>query len=336
MTAVLPRREAAAAPGEREDAQGRREKVGETRSLGAMERETMRDRFAAVATELVDADDSVAVVLADISADAFEPMARRHPDRVVNVGIREQLLVSVGGGFGLTGMRPIVHTYAPFLIERAFEQIKLDLGHQDVGAVLVSIGASYDRASSGRTHQAPGDVALIGTLPSWTVHVPGHPEEADVLLRDAVAGDGRVYLRLSERSNAASHLGRAGRAVPIRSGRRGAVIAVGPMLDPVLTATADLDVTVAYVATVRPLDASAVRTAVGAEQSVVLVEPYLTGTSTHAVTDALRDVPHRLLALGVRDAELHRYGTAADHDRAHGLDPAGLRRDIVRFLDRTP
>ncbi|HYJ69017.1 MAG TPA: transketolase C-terminal domain-containing protein [Nocardioidaceae bacterium] len=314
--------------------------MGKTRNLGARGEppvlETMRDRFAAVTTELIDADDSVAVVLADISVDAFESVGRRHPDRVVNVGIREQLLVSVGGGLALTGMRPILHTYAPFLVERAFEQVKLDLGHQDVGAVLVSIGASYDRAQSGRTHQAPGDVALIGTLPNWTVHVPGHPDEADLLLRDAVAGSGRVYVRLSDRANAAAHLGRAGRAVTLRKGRRGTVVAVGPMLDPVLAATEDLDVAVVYAATVRPLDAHTVRAAVGAEPSVVLVEPYLTGTSSHAVTDALRDVPHRLLALGVRDAELHRYGTAADHDRAHGLDPAGLRRDIVRFLELAP
>ena len=53
------------------------------------------------------------------------------------------------------------------------------------------------------------------------------------------------------------------------------------------------------------------------------------------VSDALRDVPHRLLALGVRDAELHQYGTVVDHDRAHGLDPVGLRRDIGEFVSST-
>ncbi|HEU0286130.1 MAG TPA: transketolase [Nocardioidaceae bacterium] len=294
--------------------------------------ETMRERFGSVTTELLDRDDSVALVLADISVDQFAPLAKRHPDRVINVGIREQLLVSVGGGLALTGLRPIVHTYAPFLVERGFEQVKLDLGHQDIGAVLVSIGASYDRTESGRTHQAPGDVALIGTLPQWTVHVPGHPDETETLLRSAVAHAGRVYVRLSERVNGQAHVSRPGRMVRIRSGRRGTVVAVGPMLDPVLDATRNLDVTVAYAATVRPFDTRGLRSVL-AEPNVALVEPYLAGTSSAVVSDALQDTPHRLLALGVRDAELHRYGSPADHDRAHGLDPAGLRRDITRFLE---
>jgi hypothetical protein len=57
--------------------------------------ETMRERFARVATDLLDTDPRVAVVLADITADAFEPARQRHPDRGVNLGIREQLLISV-------------------------------------------------------------------------------------------------------------------------------------------------------------------------------------------------------------------------------------------------
>lgn len=103
-------------------------------------------------------------------------------------------------GLALAGMRPVVHTFASFLAERAYEQIKLDLTHQGVGAVLVSAGASYDMAQAGRTHQAPADVALIDTLPGWTVHVPGHPDEAHRLLLDSLPGDAGAYLRLSEAS----------------------------------------------------------------------------------------------------------------------------------------
>ncbi len=68
----------------------------------------MRTVFAAEASELLEEDPLTAVVLAEISADLFGKAAARHPDRVLNVGIREQLMVSVGGGLALAGMRPIV------------------------------------------------------------------------------------------------------------------------------------------------------------------------------------------------------------------------------------
>lgn len=296
---------------------------------------TMREEFARVAADLLDSDPRVAVVLADIGADAFEAPARRHPDRVVNVGIREQLLVSVGAGLALAGLRPIVHTFGPFLVERPFEQVKLDLGHQGVGAVLVGYGASYDMADEGRTHQSPADVSLLDALPGWTVHVPGHPAEVEPLLRAAVAGDGRVYLRLSAQANADPHLPDGGGLRVLRRGARGVVVAVGPMLDRVLEATAGLDVGVAYAATVRPFDGAGLRElALAADRpDVVLAEPYLAGTSAYLVDAALDDVPHRVRALGVsREAETRVYGTPADHDALHGLDVPGLAASIRSFL----
>jgi transketolase len=206
----------------------------------------------------------------------------------VNLGIREQLLVSVAGGMALTGIRPIAHTFAPFLVERPFEQVKLDLGHQDVGAVLVSYGGSYDMSAAGRTHQSPADIALMDSLPGWTIHVPGHPAEA-----------------------------------------------VGPVLDQVLAATDTMDVAVAYTSTVRPLDGAGLRSAVLAAQrsDVVLVEPYLAGTSAHLVNAALEDLPHRVRSLGVsREFEVRMYGSPTDHDRVHGLDPAGIAAAVRSFL----
>lgn len=293
---------------------------------------TMRDRFTAVTSRLLDDDPRLALVLADISADRFTAAAAAHPDRVLNVGIREQLMVSVAGGLALAGLRPVVHTFASFLVDRAFEQIKLDLNHQDVGAVLVSAMGSYDWPQGGRTHQSPGDVALLDTLPDWTVHVPGHPDEAEALLRHAVPGDGRVYLRLSEQSNATARPVAPGRLLRVRQGRAGVVVAVGPLLDAVLQAVEGLDVTVLYAATVRPFDGAALRAAVGGTAQVVLVEPYLAGTSVPFAAQALEDLPHRLLGLGVGRAEVRRYGTVDDHQAAHGLDPRSLRERIAAFL----
>ena len=295
--------------------------------------DTMRDRFLDVTTRLLDEDPRLAVVLADVSAAGFEPAAERHPDRVINVGIREQLLIGTAGGLALTGLRPIAHTFASFLVERPFEQIKLDLVHQGVGAVLVSAAGSYDWPAGGRTHMSPGDVALLDTLPDWTVHVPGHPDEAETLLRHAVAdGDRNVYVRLSEHRNAAARVIAPGRFHTVREGRGGVVLAVGPMLDAVLAATETLDVTVLYAATVRPFDAAGLRVALGDRTDVVIVEPYLAGTSANAAHEALAAVPHRVLGLGVPRAEHRHYGSVGEHLAAYGLDARSLHERIAAFL----
>jgi transketolase len=296
--------------------------------------DTMRQRFYQVTGALLDRDPRLAVVLAEIGTDGFEAARRRHPDRVINLGIREQLLISVAGGLALAGLRPVAHTFAPFLVERPFEQVKLDLGHQEADAVLVSAGGSYDEPAYGLTHLAPGDVALLDTLPGWTVHVPGHPDEAEQLLRTAIAGSGKVYLRLSLQANGRALAGPGAGFTVLRRGSRsssGTVIAVGPVADDVLAAAAGLDVTVLYAATIRPFDGAGLRAALGAP-AVVLVEPYLAGTSAGAVTEALSDIPHRVLGLGVARAELRKFGTMAEHVAAQGLDPAGLRPRIAGFL----
>ncbi len=293
----------------------------------------MRTVFAATASSLLDEDPLAAVVLAEISADLFAKAAARHPERVLNVGIREQLMVSVGGGLALAGLRPIVHTYAPFLVERAFEQVKLDLAHQGARAVLVSIGASYDAARGGRTHQAPEDVALIDTVPGFSVVVPGHPDEVPDVLRTAVGAldSGSTYVRLSSEANRSALPVRPGLQV-VRPGREAVVVAVGPMLSVVLDAVGDLDVTVAYTTSVRPFDGEGLRGLL-ASSSVVLVEPYLAGTSAYAVSSALAGRAHRLLSLGVGRTELRRYGTPSYHAALHGLDATGIRRSVTDFLD---
>ncbi len=289
---------------------------------------TMRARFYELLADALDNDPRVAAVLADIGAGVLP----RH-ERIFNLGIREQLMIGVAAGLALEGYRPVAHSYAPFLVERPYEQIKLDLAHQGLGAVLVSTGASYDAAHEGRTHQAPADVALLAALPGWTIHVPGHNDELENAFRAALRGNDRVYIRMSDETNDEPVTGDG--LVVLRRGRGPFIVAVGPALDPVLAAAADLDATVAYLSTVRPFDATGLRGALEGTD-VVLVEPYLAGTSSAAVADALTDRPFRLLALGVRDVELRRYGTGAEHRAVHGLDAAGIRRSLETRLPPLP
>ena len=199
--------------------------------------------------------------------------------------------------------------------------------------MLVSIGASYDAARGGRTHQAPEDVALMDTVPGFAVIVPGHPDEVPDLLRSAVGAlsSGSTYLRLSSEANRSALPVRAGLQA-VRSGREAVVVAVGPMLSPVLDAVGDLDVTVAYTTSVRPFDGEGLRELLSSGSSVVLVEPYLAGTSAFAVSSALAGRGHRLLSLGVGRGEVRRYGTPSYHAALHGLDATGIRRSVTDFL----
>lgn len=301
----------------------------------AVSAETMRERFYRVTSELLDADERVAVVLADIGVSQFRDLGvfERHPQRAINVGIREQLMVSTAAGMALAGMRPIAHSYTPFLVERAFEQLKLDFSHQDLSGVMVSVGASYDWAQGGRTHQSPGDVAAIAMLPGWTIMVPGTADELEMALRRAVSEDERAYIRLAEQTNAASVPGATEGIVEVERGSEGSptVLAVGPMLDRVREAVAGHDVSLLYTARPRPFDATSFAALTPGSEAVV-VEPYLEGTSVAELVAATSDRAMRVLAIGVPHEEHRRYGTTEEHDRAFGLDAGGLRRRVGAFL----
>ncbi|WP_188037458.1 transketolase family protein [Actinotalea sp. JY-7885] len=287
----------------------------------------MRARFTATMADLLARDPRTALVLADIGPVDLG-RGTHAAERVINVGIREQALIGVAAGLATAGLRPFVHSYAPFLVERPYEQIKLDLSHQDLGAVLVSIGASYDAASEGRTHQCPADVALLAALPGWRVHVPGHPDEVEALLRAAARADDRQYVRLSSASNPEAYPA-DGTIRVVREGRGAAVLAVGPALGATLRAAEGLDVAVAYTATPSPLDAPGLAALVADRGRLVVVEPYLEGTAAPEVLAALGGRPIALDLVGVGRTEVRRYGSPEDHARHHGLDARGIRQRLV-------
>ena len=297
--------------------------------------EAMRDRFTQVTGDLLATDDRTVVVLAVIGHSLFADadLVDRYPERIIDVGIREQAQIGVAAGLSLEGFRPIVSGYAPFLVERPYEQIKLDLTHQGANAILVSVGASWDSAGAGRTHLAPEDVALMATLPGWSIHAPGHPDELEMLLKFEHGLGSSAYIRTSDESNSKPYSTTPAMITTLRRGSLGAatILVIGPLADATLDAVHDLDITVLYTTTPVPLDATALRARVTGTD-VILIEPYLAGTSAARVMDALGDRPIRLHAHGVTDPDLRRYGTAHDHRAAHGLDAVGIRIFVTRSM----
>jgi transketolase len=295
--------------------------------------DSMRDRMGEVVNDLIETDLNTALILADISTNHFRDALQRFPNRVVNVGIMEQTAVSVAAGFALEGFHPIVHSIAPFVVERPFEQIKDDFCYQGLGGTLISIGASYDYGTDGMTHQAPGDVPILKTLPRMQVCVPGTADEFEILLRQTYNNGAPTYIRTSIQQNNISRNVRFGELHLERAGKDGVVVAVGPTLDRTLAATKDMDLTVLYATTVVPFDERTLRKAVAkASANVILVEPYYEGALVHDVARALRAIPARIQAIGVPRRILERYGPPERLDREVGLTVDGIRARITDFL----
>jgi transketolase len=294
--------------------------------------DTMRAAFGRTAGALVDEDPRVAIVLAEISTEYFDAVASRHPARVVNVGIMEQTMVGVAAGFAMEGFLPIVHSISPFVAERPYEQLKLDIGYQGLGGTFVGTGGSYDYAAEGATHHAAADASLMLAIPGMEVLAPGHPAEVDALLRSVYANGSPTYMRLSIAANGSAFPATPGGLHVVRHGSGATVLAFGPMLDRTLEATAHLDVTVVYATSVRPFDAGAFIDVVGERPAIVTVEPFYEHTATPVIVEAMAGRRMSLTSIGVPRSFIRAYGTAADLDVDLGLDAAGLRRRIDAVL----
>jgi transketolase len=289
----------------------------------------MRTRAVEAVCELFRDDPRVAVVLADISEERFAPAFDHDPSRAVNLGIMEQAMVGVAAGFAMEGFHPVAHTIAPFVAERALEQLKLDFGNQELGGLIITVGGSYDYASEGTTHHSPGDVQALLTIPGADVLVPGTGEEAATLIR-ATYDDGRLtYLRTQVTANARSREVVAGRLSVERRGHDRTIVAVGPMLDRTLEAARDDDATVLYVTTVAPFDAEGLRAAMTGDE-VVVVEPMFAGTVAPLVAAALDGRPAKIRSIGVPREVIRAYGTPQQLDALVGLDTEGIRAQLRR------
>lgn len=232
----------------------------------------MRKQFVKSVTKLLADDPSRVLLLGDIGVFGFRQAAADFPGRVINVGILEQATVGMAAGLAMAGMKPIVHTIAPFLVERAYEQLKIDFGYQKLSGTFVSVGGSFDYASLGCTHHCPGDVNLVENIDGFSILVPGHPDELGMIL-DATSHWGSNYIRLSEHSNSKPVSDNPIRPILVRMGDsyHPVVVAVGPCLDMVMEAVGELPVTVLYAVAVRPFPAHEIPLP---NKNVIVVEPY--------------------------------------------------------------
>jgi transketolase len=291
----------------------------------------MRRQLVRTVEALMKEDERLVLLLGDIGVFGFRKALEDFPRRAYNFGILEQATLSAAAGLALDGLIPVVHTIAPFIVERGCEQLKVDFGYQGLGGNFVSVGASYDYAALGCTHHCPGDVGILRNIPGMEIVVPGAPGEFDRLFRAAYANGRPTYYRLSERSNPQEHAVEFGKAVVVKKGARATLLAVGPTLAAVVDASRDLDVTVLYYTTVAPFDTEALRENCPSGR-VLLCEPYYSGALTADVLRALSPRPALVACAGVPREFLRNYGDAEEHDEAVGLSAPRIRDAILKLI----
>ena len=261
------------------------------------------------------------------------------PDRYHDVGIAEQHAVTLAAGMARDGLKPVVAIYSTFL-QRAYDQLIHDVAVQDLDVTF-----AVDRAgvvgADGATHTGNFDIAYCRCIPGVVLMAPANAEDMFTLLNTAYRYPGPALVRYP-RDNTAEpqaidieNCAEIGTALCLREGKRAAVLAFGSLLDRVAPIAEELDLSLVNMRFIKPLDEDMIaRMAADHEFLITLEDAAVDGGAGSAVLEFLSrensQIP--LLRLGLGDV-FPSQGSREQVLEDYGLDPQGLRKSIVEFID---
>jgi transketolase len=272
--------------------------------------------------------------------------ALKFPERFFDCGIAEQNMVSIAGGLAASGKIPFASTFAVFAPGRCFDQIRMSIAQPKLNVKLVTTHGGISVGEDGVSHQSIEDLALIGSLPGFTVIVPADAIETAQAVRVAAANYGPFYIRLCRPKlpllYERSYQFKLGKAVTMRQGGDATIIAIGLMVKEALEAAESLkgegiDCRVLNMPTLKPIDEVAIIQAAAETGAIVTAEEHLEhgglGSAVARVVARHQPVPMEFVAIKDTYAQsgklaelLERYGlTARDIEQ-------GVRSAIKRKL----
>ena len=153
----------------------------------------MRKRFGEVISKLADENKNLIIIVGDIGYRVFDDFREKYPERFINMGICEQSIISIASGMALEGLQPWVYTITPFLIERPFEQIKLDIDHQNVNVNLVGYS---DYPTLGPTHTELDAKKMMQLFKNIKSFFPSDGDETEKMIYQAYERQGPSFISL--------------------------------------------------------------------------------------------------------------------------------------------
>ena len=155
----------------------------------------MRREFGKVLVELAEKDGSIILIVGDIGYGTFDEFIKKFPKRFFNFGVCEQSMISAASGMALEGLKPYVYTITPFLIERPFEQIKIDVDQQNVNVKLVGYA---DYPTQGPTHAEIDAVNTMKLFKNIKSYFPKNSDETRGAIIESYASKKPTFISLKK------------------------------------------------------------------------------------------------------------------------------------------
>lgn len=293
---------------------------------------SLRQVWANLMLELGREDERVITVVGDISHGILRPFSDEFPGRYYNVGICEPTIVGLAAGLAHLGFVPFVHTIAPFLVERPYEQIKLDFGYQQLSGNFVSVGGSFDYSQLGCSHHTYSDVSMFAQIEGSSVYLPSSPRELEILMTQGYKSPGTNYFRLTENPHGVDFSESQiipGQAIVAKPGRDVTILALGPQLAVALEVARALDpgisVEVLYYHSFKPFDLDSLRKSVAKTSAFVSVEELATtGGLFHSALGALVGVRLDAAIQVAVEGFVRGYGSYGELCASAGLDASSI------------
>jgi transketolase len=320
------------------------EVVGFTANLSLMSMMTAREVYGRALVEIGKENDDIVVLTADLMrSNKTGAFRTAFPARFFNTGISEQDMVGMAAGMALWGKVPFVSTFAAFASMRACEQVRTDVAYQNLNVNIVATHAGVT-STGGGTHYALEDLAIMRSMANMTVIVPGDPNQVGKAVHAVAKRPGPSYIRIGRGMEPVVYENEdyeyeIGKAITVKDGTDATVIACGICVFNALAAAKELEasgikVRVIDMHTIKPLDVEAVVKAARETGVIVTAEEHsIVGGLGSAVADALAEagLGIKFRKLGFPD-EFAAYGPPEELYAKHGIDPAGIARQVRSIL----
>ena len=209
-------------------------------------------------------------------------------DNYLDVGIAEQAMVGIAAGLAIRGRVAVVHAMASFLLMRAFEFVRTDIGYGKLNVKLVGTVAGLLSEKNGATHQCVEDIALMRCIPNMHIYAPADNDDMSKMERVIMKENNACYLRYNDTLSNYNHEPFSiGKAEIIGDGKDYVIITYGIMF---LTAMRVKDmleasgktVTLVNLRSIVPWDEQMIISAIRNAGIIVVIEDHLAygGVST--------------------------------------------------------